>query len=102
MNCEFYKSEMYAWRPGSDAASFRPLFDHLAGCPECAQLFEQLIAADQRIQSTFQKIPENRSLESRILGGWPTNARKQRYIVRLGNIGFSCRSQLPSYLSLKL
>jgi RNA polymerase sigma-70 factor (ECF subfamily) len=39
MNCELYKSEMYAWRPGSDAVSFQPLFDHLAGCPECAQFF---------------------------------------------------------------
>jgi hypothetical protein len=69
MNCELYKSEMYAWRPGSDAVSFQPLFDHLAGCPECAQFFERLTTSDQRIQRTFQKIPEDRSLESRILAG---------------------------------
>jgi hypothetical protein len=69
MNCEFYESEMYAWRPGSDPVSFQPLFDHLAGCPECAQLFERLTASDQRIKRTFQKIPENRSLEDRILTG---------------------------------
>ncbi len=69
MNCEFYKSEMYAWRPGSDAVSFRPLFDHLAGCSECAQFFERLTASDQRIERTFRNIPENRSLEGRILTG---------------------------------
>ncbi len=69
MNCEFYKSEMYSWRPGSDAASFQPLFDHLAGCSDCAQLFERLTASDQRIQRTIQKIPESPSLESRILAG---------------------------------
>jgi hypothetical protein len=67
MNCEFYKSEMYAWRPGSDAVSFRPLFDHLAVCSECAQFFERLTASDQRIQRTFQKIPDSPSLESQIL-----------------------------------
>ena len=69
MSCELYKSEMYAWRPDSDAASFQPLFDHLAGCPECALLFDRLTSADQSIRSTFQKLPEDRSLESRILAG---------------------------------
>jgi hypothetical protein len=69
MSCEPYKSEMYAWRPDSDTASFQPLFDHLAGCPECALLFEQLTSADQSIRRTFQKLPEDRSLESRILAG---------------------------------
>ncbi len=69
MNCELYKSEMYAWRHESDTASFQPLFDHLAGCRECAQLFEQLTSADQGIRRTFQKLPEDRSLESRILAG---------------------------------
>ncbi len=69
MSCELYKSEMYAWRHDSDTDSFQPLFDHLAGCPECAQLFEQLTSADQSIRRTFQKLPEDRSLESRILAG---------------------------------
>jgi hypothetical protein len=69
MSCELYRSEMYAWRPGSDDASFQPLFNHLGGCPECARLFEQLNATDTRIQHTFQKLPEERFLESRILAG---------------------------------
>lgn len=69
MNCELYKSEMYLWRPGSDAASFQPLFDHLRECPGCKRLFEQLTAADHTVQRTFQKLPADRSLESRILAG---------------------------------
>ena len=69
MSCELYRSEMYAWRHDSDTANFQPLFDHLADCPGCAQLFEQLTSADQSIRRTFQELPEDRSLESRILAG---------------------------------
>jgi anti-sigma factor RsiW len=69
MSCELYKSEIYAWRPGSDAASFRPLFDHLASCSECARLFEELGASDQGLQRTFQGFPESPYLENRILTG---------------------------------
>lgn len=67
MSCELYRSEMYAWRPGSDTASYQALFEHLADCPECAQLFDRLACADERIRYTIQKFPEDRSLESRIL-----------------------------------
>ena len=42
MSCELYKSEMYMWRPGSDVAGFRSLFEHLATCPECALRFATL------------------------------------------------------------
>ena len=70
MSCELYQSEMYAWRPGTDDASFQPLFSHIAGCPECARLFERLTTADQQVQSTFQKLPQDRSLESRIGSQW--------------------------------
>lgn len=69
MSCELYKSEIYAWRPRTDLASFQPLFDHLADCQECASLFARVTATDQHIQRTFQKLPEDRSLEIRILAG---------------------------------
>jgi len=69
MSCELYKSEIYAWRPGSDAASFRPLFDHLASCSECARLFEELGTTDEGLQRTFQGFPESPYLENRILTG---------------------------------
>lgn len=69
MSCEFYKSEMYSWRPGSDAASFRPLFDHLAICPECARLFEQVTVSDQTLQRTFRDFPESPDLDARIFAG---------------------------------
>jgi hypothetical protein len=69
MSCELYKSEMYAWRAGSDAASFQPLFDHLAICPVCARLFEQVTASDQALQRTFRGFPESPDLEDRIFAG---------------------------------
>jgi hypothetical protein len=69
MSCELYKSEMYAWRAGSDAVSFRPLFDHLAICPECARLFEQVTASDVSLQRTFRGFPESPDLEARIFAG---------------------------------
>lgn len=69
MSCELYKSEMYAWRAGSEAATFQPLFDHLAICPECAGLFAQMTASDKRIQRTFRAVPESPDLEARILAG---------------------------------
>ncbi len=69
MSCELYKSEIYAWRPGSDSTSFQSLFDHLANCTECAQLFDRLTSADERIRYTIQKLPDDHSLESRILAG---------------------------------
>jgi hypothetical protein len=69
MGCELYKSEIYAWRPGSDATSFQPLFDHLACCLECARLFEELAASDRSLQRVFQTFPESSYLENRILTG---------------------------------
>jgi anti-sigma factor RsiW len=69
MSCELYKSEMYMWRPGSDVTSFRPLFEHLATCPECAQRFANLSASDQTIRQTFQELPDSHALEARILAG---------------------------------
>jgi anti-sigma factor RsiW len=69
MNCDLHRSEMYAWRPGSDEKSFQPLFDHLDSCAECARFFEQLISSDERVRRTFQGYPESPFLESRILSG---------------------------------
>ena len=69
MSCELFKSEMYAWRPGSNVVAFQPLFDHLEKCPECKRLFKELTAADQSIRRSFQEFPEDRTLESRILAG---------------------------------
>jgi hypothetical protein len=69
MSCELYQSEMYMWRPGSDVASFRPLFEHLATCPECARRFAKLSASDQTIQQTVQELPDSHGLEARILAG---------------------------------
>jgi hypothetical protein len=69
MSCELYKSEIYAWRPGSDAAAFQPLFNHLARCTECSRLFEELTASDRSLQHTFQNFPESAHLENRILAG---------------------------------
>jgi hypothetical protein len=69
MSCELYKSEMYAWRPDSDVASVRPLFEHLATCSECARRFASLSASDQTIRQTFQELPDSHELEARILAG---------------------------------
>jgi hypothetical protein len=69
MSCDLYRSEMYAWRPGSDWTGFHLLFEHLSGCPECARRFAQLTANDQNIQRTFQKLPDDHALENRILAG---------------------------------
>jgi anti-sigma factor RsiW len=69
MNCDLYRSEMYAWRPGSDEKTFQPLFDHLDTCAECARFFEQLKASDEHIRRTFQGYAQSPFLESRILSG---------------------------------
>lgn len=69
MSCELYKSEMYAWRAGSDPGSFQPLFDHLAICSECAKRFEQVTASDKSLQHTFRGFPDSPDLESRIFAG---------------------------------
>jgi anti-sigma factor RsiW len=69
MNCDLYRSEMYAWRPGSDEKSFQPLFNHLDSCAECARFFEQLTASDEHVRRTFQGYPQSPFLESRILSG---------------------------------
>ena len=57
------------WRPGSDVASFGPLFEHLATCPECARRFAKLSASDQTIQQAIQELPDSHGLEARILAG---------------------------------
>ena len=69
MSCDLYRSEMYAWRPGSDEKSFQPLFEHLDNCAECTRLFEQLTALDENVRRTFQSYPQSPFLESRILSG---------------------------------
>ena len=69
MNCELYKSEMYAWRHDSEPGSYQPLFDHLTTCRECARLFEEIKASDEQIRTTFQRFPESPFLENRILAG---------------------------------
>jgi hypothetical protein len=69
MSCEFYKSEMYAWRPGDDLPDSKPLLDHLASCPECAQWFANFSASDERIRQAFSKVPESPSLEANIFAG---------------------------------
>ena len=69
MNCDLSRTEMYAWRPGSDEKSFQPLFDHLDSCAECARFFEQLTASDERVRRTFQDYPQSPFLAGRILSG---------------------------------
>jgi hypothetical protein len=69
MSCELYKSEMYAWRPGDNLPDSKPLLDHLATCPECAQWFANFSAGDERIRQTFLDVPESPSLETRIFAG---------------------------------
>src|ERR1700752_2622966 len=69
MSCEFYKSELYAWRPGDNLPDSKPLLDHLATCPECAQWFAHLSASDQRIRQAFSEVPESPSLEAKIFEG---------------------------------
>jgi hypothetical protein len=69
MSCEFCKSEMYAWRPGEDLPDSKPLLDHLATCPECAQWFANFSASDERIRQTFLEVPESPSLEAKIFAG---------------------------------
>jgi hypothetical protein len=69
MSCERYKSEMYAWRPGDDVPDSKPLLDHLATCPECAQWFAHFSARDERIRHAFSEVPGSPSLESKIFEG---------------------------------
>jgi hypothetical protein len=69
MSCELYKSEMYAWRPSDDVPDSKPLLDHLATCPECAQWFAHLSASDERIRQAFSEVPESPSLEAKIFEG---------------------------------
>ncbi len=69
MSCELYKLEMYAWRPGDDLPDSKPLLDHLATCPECAQWFANFSASDERIRQTFLEVPESPSLEAKIFEG---------------------------------
>jgi hypothetical protein len=69
MSCELYKSEMYAWRPGDDVPDSKPLLDHLATCPECAQWFAHFSASDERIRQAFSEVPESPSLEAKIFEG---------------------------------
>jgi hypothetical protein len=69
MSCEFYKSELYAWRPGDSLPDSKPLLDHLATCPECAQWFAHLSASDERIRQAFSEVPESSSLEAKIFEG---------------------------------
>jgi hypothetical protein len=48
---------MYMWRPGSDVANFRPLFEHLASCPDSYGLEARILAglAHQRAHDTTYK-----------------------------------------------
>jgi hypothetical protein len=69
MSCEFYESEMYAWRPGDDLPESKPLLDHVATCPECARWFANFSASDERIRQSFLQIPESPSLEAKIFAG---------------------------------
>jgi hypothetical protein len=69
MSCEFCKSEMYAWRPGDNLPDSKPLLDHLATCPECAQWFANFSASDERIRQAFSEVPESPSLEAKIFEG---------------------------------
>jgi hypothetical protein len=69
MSCELYKSEMYAWRPGDNLPDSKPLLDHLATCPECAQWFANFSASDERIRQAFSEVPESPSLEAKIFEG---------------------------------
>lgn len=69
MSCELYKSEMHAWRPGDDVPDSKPLLDHLATCPECAQWFAHFSANDERIRHAFSEVPESPSLEAKIFDG---------------------------------
>jgi hypothetical protein len=69
MSCELYRSEMYAWRPGDEVPDSRPLLDHLATCPECAQWFANFSASDERIRQAFSELPESPSLEAKIFEG---------------------------------
>jgi hypothetical protein len=69
MSCEFCKSEMYAWRAGDNLPDSKPLLDHLATCPECAQWFANFSATDERIRQAFSAVPESPSLEAKIFAG---------------------------------
>src|ERR1700742_2764282 len=69
MSCEFYEAEMYGWRPGDDLPESKPLLDHLATCPACAQWFAHFSASDERIRQTFFEVPESPSLEAKIFAG---------------------------------
>jgi anti-sigma factor RsiW len=96
MNCDLYRSEMYAWRPGSDEKSFRPLFDHLDNCAECARFFEQLTASDERVRRTFQAYPQSPFLESRILSG----LAHQRAEAASRRLGWRSWMLAPAFLAL--
>jgi hypothetical protein len=69
MNCEFFQTEMLAWRADQDPGDFDLLFQHLESCAECARQFEGIAARDTRIGETFARVPEAPLLDSRILAG---------------------------------
>jgi anti-sigma factor RsiW len=96
MNCDQYRSELYAWRPGSDEESFRQLFDHLGSCAECARLFDQLTASDERVRRTFQGYPQSPFLESRILSG----LAHQRAQAAARRSGWRAWMLVPAFLAL--
>src|ERR1700757_2574735 len=96
MNCDLYRSEMYAWRPGSDEKSFRPLFDHLESCAECARFFEKLTTSDERVRRTFRAYPQSPFLESRILSG----LAHQRAEAAAPRLGWKSWMLAPAFLAL--
>ena len=69
MNCELFQNEMHAWRNQSDASGFETLFQHLATCPNCNDIFRKVTGKDELIRQTFQNFPEPRFLDRRILAG---------------------------------
>jgi hypothetical protein len=91
MNCDLFRSEMYAWRPGSDEKGFQPLFDHLDSCAECARFFEQLTASDEHVRRTFQGYPQSPFLASRILSGLAHQRAPAAPVDQAGDRGCSRR-----------
>ena len=77
MSCDLYKSEMYTWRPGDNLPDSKPLLDHLATCPECAQWFANFSASDEKIRRIFLEVPESPSLEAKIFAGLDYERRQK-------------------------
>lgn len=84
MTCEFFLTQMYAQRPGSDTPLPQEFADHLRTCASCSREFARMVEQDASIRQTMHSVSVPSTLEASILAGLalertssavPTNSR---------------------------